>query len=195
MIGAIAGGQLLEQTNSGESHAAVNEKVTLGRTVFGGLSFGRRWRRYSGGQALELEAVIGRYSNDRLVGCVSSYSVGEGRFVCSGYDVETFFAVLYNLQYAVWLGGSRRAPFLSIGVGGKSYSLGGSQWGGGRGTSVALHGGLGVELGERRPIRLETRLVAVLRNPYLLEGAEFQGSGSTTQLELQVRAGIRLPIQ
>jgi hypothetical protein len=190
-IGAIAGVQVLDQTSTQLSRGPVHDEVRLGRTVLGGVSIGFRFRER---QDVIIEAVVGPYHNDIDRGCVTGYDPITGRLECETVvRASTRYAVLYGLHYSVLL--RRRSPslFVGFGAGAKTYAYAESDPQSQKATGLALDGAIGLELGGRAPFRVETRFVLLPESPYLVEGADFGGSGR--QCELQLRASVRLKLR
>ncbi len=188
-VSPIVGGQLLERKDSGLSHGALQDEVTLGRSVLGGLALGVRW---GARHHLAAEGVIGPYHDDVDRSCIRLASTGLD---CSPSPyVTTRFAVHYGLQYSFVLRRHGTSPFLGTGIGAKHYAydrLGDPSY---RSASFTWNGALGVEGGEFLPVRLEGRLVVVWRNPYLWYLNEGYGTGSSRQYELQLRLSVRVPV-
>lgn len=184
--GVIGGAQLLQSKNTDLSHGALRSEVTFGRTFLGGLAFGAVLRER---HVIAAELVAGPYHDDRDRSCINSGI----QLDCELRDgLRTDFALHYGLHYSYLFRSTRPSLYLGIGVGAKTYDYDDedlaydvSQ----SKTALALHGALGVELGGRRPLRLEVRGIAVPGNPYL----EQDEDATNIQWELQVRLALRLP--
>ena len=187
-VGAVVGAQLLETKSEGVSHGAVVDEVRFGRTWLGGLSLGLRMGTH---HEAAVQVVAGPYRND-----IDHYCIHTGSDLCScriGGGASTKYALLYDAQYSFRMRWGRMSPFIGAGIGAKRYTFRVSPYPyQGSASSLAFHAALGAEAGERLPIRLEARGVMVRKNPYLDQADEF--GQSTTQYELQLRLGIRLPL-
>jgi hypothetical protein len=186
-VGVLAGASVLERKDTSLSHGSLEDEVTLGRTILGGVVLGLR---LEGRHEVALEIAGGPYSNDVERSCIRI----QGASCQPTPFTAASRAVLYGLHYTFMLQPHRKSAFVGLGMGAKKYSYDDTLYvpDSDRASSVALHGAVGAEFPGKAHFRLETRVILVTFNPFLSFAA---GSGSkASQVELQVRASIRFHV-
>jgi hypothetical protein len=182
-VGALVGASVLETKDTSLSHASLQDEVTLGRTILGGVVLGLR---LEGRHEVALEIAGGPYSNDVERSCI--WIQGP---LCQLMPFKAASrAVLYGLHYTFMLQPHRKSAFVGLGMGAKKYSYDDTLFvpGDDRASSVAVHGAVGAEFPGKADFRLETRVILVTFNPFLSSGRK------ASQVELQIRASIRFHV-
>lgn len=183
-VGVLAGASVLERKDTSLSHASLNDEVTLGRTIVGGVALGLR---LEGRHEVALEIAGGPYSNDVDRSCfrIQAFSCELMPFKAASR------AVLYGLHYTFMLQPDRKSAFIGLGIGAKKYSYDDNLFvpDSDRASSLALHGAVGAEFPGKAHFRLETRVILVTANPFLSNAAK------ASQVELQIRASIRFHVR
>jgi hypothetical protein len=183
-LGALVGASLLERKDTSFSHGPLEDEVTLGRTILGGVVLGLR---LEGRHEVALEFVVGPYQNDVERSCVGiqGSSCQPVPFSASSH------AVLYGLHYTFVFRPNRNSAFVGFGMGAKKYSYDDTLYDPGKqASSLAVHGTVGLEFRRKARLRLETRVIFVSVNPFL----RYSSGGDASQVELQIRASIRFHV-
>ncbi len=186
-VAAVVGGQLLEQKSTDLSHSSLTDEITLGRTLLAGASLDIRLHER---HQVSAEGVIGPYHNDIDRSCIAP----PGQGPCTPFPtVATSYAVHYGVMYSYSFKRHGDGAFVSVGIGSKKYSYDASHGWLEHDSSIAFHGGVGYELAGKPRLRVEARCVVMPHNPFLEQAGELFGYGAT-QVELQIRASIRVPL-
>jgi hypothetical protein len=167
-IGPTFGVSFIEHKDTSLTHGPLHDEVTVGPTVLAGVTVDFRLTPHD---HVDAEFAIGPYHNDVERSCVSSITP------CTPTPFKSAsHAMLYGMQYVRTFGARSWLPYLTAGVGVKSYAY--QEEFEPENASATLTFGVGAEMNRRSPLRVEFRTMIVRDNPLLL---------GKTQVELQAR--------
>jgi len=170
-IGPTIGFSLLERQDTSLTHGPLVDEITVGRTVLVGLTVEVPFTVHD---HLGFEVAIGPYHNDVERSCINRVPEPP----CTPVPFKSVSrAVLYGMQYLRTFGSRRWLPYVSGGIGVKTYAY--EEDFEPENASPTLTVAAGAGRNHRHPIRFELRAVIVQDNALLL---------GKTQVELQARA-------